>query len=548
MVQIRFPKGKVVQERYVVEDLLGKGGFGAVYRVRDRRVKGNVFALKEMIDPDARQRVSFAFEGELLKRLDHRALPRVYRIFEDHKNNRIYMLMDYIDGPNLERLRYQQPEQRFPLARVMHIMAPISEAVSYLHEQHPPVLHRDIKPSNIIVPVDGDDAVLVDFGIAKEYNQESTTTALRHCSPGYGAPEHYAGGTTTRTDVYSLGATFYTLLTGEVPVDALHRMTQLSARGKDPLVPANTLVPEIPAPIADALQRAMAIDSSERFASVDEFWQALRAHVIEEESLASETEQPDAAQEMAPKQAPEQEEIALPAALPVAASTISTPGETSINHASGSRIFSLALTVLAICALLSGGIFGVSAWQGAQVNHSHKTTAISPKLTQLTAPTPGAISPSPSPIVSPSPTEPTTIFPGLAVNYGGRIHNIPADVDSSLSLQIQQRGMTIAGYMALGPGLLGSGNFSGTVLTNDRIEFLVPTSGKILPLFFQGQIQSDGSLTGEYCSYQQGQCDYDGGGYGTWNAAPLTTHISASVTITSSLGSRGVWRPFVLEQ
>ncbi|MBA2391206.1 MAG: serine/threonine protein kinase, partial [Ktedonobacteraceae bacterium] len=222
-VQVSFPRGKVVRERYIVEEMLGKGGFGAVYRVRDRRVRSNVFALKEVIDPTGHERNRLAFECELLKRLDHPGLPRVYRVFDDERNSRVYMLMDYIEGPNLERLRMQQPEKRFSLPRVMKILSPIVEAMRYLHTQNPPIIHRDIKPANIIVPVagDGDGAVLVDFGIAKEYDQDSTTTAVRHCSPGYGAPEHYARGTNTRTDIYGLAATFYTLLTGNVPVDAL---------------------------------------------------------------------------------------------------------------------------------------------------------------------------------------------------------------------------------------------------------------------------------------------------------------------------------------
>ena len=75
--------GTVVGNRYTVEELLGKGGFGAVYLVRDQRVRGNLFALKEVIDADKKERLRFAFEGEVLKRLDHPALPRVYRVFDD---------------------------------------------------------------------------------------------------------------------------------------------------------------------------------------------------------------------------------------------------------------------------------------------------------------------------------------------------------------------------------------------------------------------------------------------------------------------------------
>ncbi len=225
-----LPTGTIVQERYVIENLLGRGGFGAVYLVRDLRVRGNLFALKEIVDTSKQERERFAFECEVLKRLDHHSLPRVYRVFEDDKNARAYMLMDYIEGPNLEMLRLQQPDKRFPLEQALDMIAPIFDVVSYFHKQEPPIIHRDIKPSNIIVPKTGDEAVLVDFGIAKEYNMDATTTAVRRCSPGYGAPEQYARGTNPRTDIYGLAATLYAILTGVVPVDAFYRMTQICTR------------------------------------------------------------------------------------------------------------------------------------------------------------------------------------------------------------------------------------------------------------------------------------------------------------------------------
>src|SRR6185312_7506969 len=134
-LQIWLPVGCILRERYLIEDLLGQGGFGAVYLVRDLRVKGNLFALKEVIDPDKKDRKRFIFESELLKRLDHRAFPRVYRVFEDETRHRAYMLMDYIEGPNLEKLRLQQPEKRFSLPQVLTLIAPIMDAISYLHSQ-----------------------------------------------------------------------------------------------------------------------------------------------------------------------------------------------------------------------------------------------------------------------------------------------------------------------------------------------------------------------------------------------------------------------------
>jgi len=80
-VQTIIPLGSILRERYVVEGLLGQGGFGAVYLVRDLRVKGNLYALKEAVNPPKKDWERFLFEGELLKRLDHRSLPRVYRVF-----------------------------------------------------------------------------------------------------------------------------------------------------------------------------------------------------------------------------------------------------------------------------------------------------------------------------------------------------------------------------------------------------------------------------------------------------------------------------------
>src|SRR5258705_13633194 len=119
----------------------------------------------------------------------------------------------------------------------------------------PAIIHRHIKPANIIVSPEGPS--LVDFGIAKIYDTDSTTTAIRRCSPGYGAPEQYARGTNQRTDIYGLGATLYALITGQIPVDALYRMTQLGSGHTDPLL--KEPVSQVPQPLTDAIYRAMAI-------------------------------------------------------------------------------------------------------------------------------------------------------------------------------------------------------------------------------------------------------------------------------------------------
>lgn len=547
-VQVNFPRGKVVRERYIVEEMLGKGGFGAVYRVRDRRVRSNVFALKEVIDPSGHERNRLTFECELLKRLDHPGLPRVYRVFDDERNSRVYMLMDYIEGPNLERLRLQQPEKRFSLSRVMRILAPIVEAMSYLHAQNPPIIHRDIKPSNIIVPLagDGDGAVLVDFGIAKEYDQDSTTTAVRHCSPGYGAPEHYARGTNTRTDIYGLAATFYTLLTGSVPVDALYRMTQMGSKHEDPLEPVNVLIPEIPQHIADAIERAMAINSNDRFATVEEFWQALAPDAIAEEDPAPAVlvepavllNEPDADAVLTSSVAPDSEELMHN----------ETP-EVRIHRTRRPVPFMFVLAALILVGLLAGVIFGLSGWSRSEgtsvpaakapstqsIRHSTPSILLTP--TVRLKPTP-ATKNHPTPIsTSQLSPPPAATFPSLVVGYNGSISdqftNPSTDTTMSLS-SIQQRGSSISGYFSVGQGLIGSGNFNGSVTIDKKIQFLVPGNGSIPPLFFQGQIQKNGTLLGTYCSQQNGQCNQANGGFGTWKIMPSSGQRAMNVPATAS--------------
>ncbi|HEU0001197.1 MAG TPA: serine/threonine-protein kinase [Ktedonobacteraceae bacterium] len=272
-VTVRDPNGS----QYVIERVLGKGEFGAVYLVRERDQKKHVFALKEVINPNKDERERFAFEAEVLKRLDYRALPRVHRVFENASLKRVYLLMDYIEGRNLEDLREEQPGKCFSLLVVRDLMAPIVDALIYLHAQDPPIVHRDIKPANIILPVSGE-AMLVDFGSAKEYVPDSTTTMLGHRSPGYAAPEQYRKGTSPATDIYGLGATFYALLTGITPVNAPFRITESWTTGVDPIKPANLLKPEIPVVIAQALQKAMAIAIADRFETVEQLQQALTMH------------------------------------------------------------------------------------------------------------------------------------------------------------------------------------------------------------------------------------------------------------------------------
>lgn len=279
--QMVLPVGAIVQDthgkHYVIEGVLGRGGFSAVYKIRDMRTRQQQYALKEIIDPDVEDRRILTTEAELLMRLNHPSLPHVYQVFENAKLKRIYLLMDYIKGKTLQQLQREQPERRLPLPVILALLAPIVDALDYLRSQHPPVVHRDIKPGNIIVPEGSSQAMLVDFGLAKEYVEDRTTASFRYGTPGFAAPEQYKQGTNLRTDVYGLAATVYSLLTGTVPVDAISRVVEPFER--DPLLRADQVHLAVPAAVGKVIQHAMSLSARQRFASVHEFWQALRLAV-----------------------------------------------------------------------------------------------------------------------------------------------------------------------------------------------------------------------------------------------------------------------------
>ena len=526
-VHTTLSPGSVVKDRYIVEDLLGKGGFGAVYRVRDSRVKGNLFALKEVIDPNKEERERFAFECEVLKRLDHPALPRVYRVFEDTKNIRVYMLMDYVSGPNLEVLRQQQLGKRFSLSHTMKIMSPIVDAVGYLHKQELPIIHRDIKPANIIVPDEWDDSVLVDFGIAKEYEQDSTTTAVRRCSPGYGAPEQYAHGTNLRTDIYGLAATFYVLLTGTIPTDALYRLTQMGSKNTDPLEPVQLLAPHVPQHVADAIHRAMAINSNDRFATVEEFWQALSAQPIAEPSVSIVPVASSKRVEDIPTRLIKPTQNIAPYAA------VSRLVETK-QERRRRRVLPALLALLALLALAIGVIFGTGLFKGLALGQATYSTA-TPKPKTTTAHTTPAVTPTAKPTLTPTSVPPTStsvpttapaaVYPRLSSAYSGQVTNTFVTPNESAPIElrniVQNNGTISSGYFYVTPGygLQGSGNFTGTVLTNRTIQFTVQETA-ILPLFFTGRVGANGAMSGIYYAVNpDGSRNYTQGN-GTWYINP----------------------------
>lgn len=274
--------GEKLVGRYLIEEKLGEGGMGAVYRAHDW-LKDRTVAIKEFrlgnlpseseISPVSSEKTvahqqpaayltrekameQFATEARLLSNLHHPNLPEVLDFFSLGFEG--YIVMTLVEGRSLADWveRYNQPIPE-PIAR--NWLEQILDALIYCHSQD--VIHRDLKPENILLTDEGQ-IYLVDFGIAKLIagSPKATSIGARSFSPGFAPPEQYSGrgGTDGRTDLYSLGAVAYYLLTCQAPMDAADRMA-----GDDP-IPAGHLNPTISLELENFIQHCLQLRKTDR--------------------------------------------------------------------------------------------------------------------------------------------------------------------------------------------------------------------------------------------------------------------------------------------
>jgi serine/threonine protein kinase len=202
---------------YSLMNQVGQGGFGEVYKARDTRYNRFVaikqISLQALSPKDIIQATdSYNREVMLMKGLKHVNLPRMYDHFTDPEH--WYIVLEYIEGETLEEYLDHKKEGLLPVKEVINIGITLSSVLDYLHGQKTPIIFRDVKPANVMRTSRGH-LYLIDFGIARQYKsgQKKDTGVLG--SPGYASPEQYGiAQTNPQSDIYSLGATLQTLLTG----------------------------------------------------------------------------------------------------------------------------------------------------------------------------------------------------------------------------------------------------------------------------------------------------------------------------------------------
>lgn len=276
------PGTKLQTGTYTIGKVLGQGGFGITYQGGEPALRRAV-AIKEFFPQGCmRQRttvqptgsvtaddylsglIRFLDEARVLAKFEHPNIVRVHACFEE--NSTAYMVMELLDGSSLGSLL--QKHKRLPEQEAVSYIRAAGEGLAAVHSAN--LLHRDIKPDNVMIRKDGQ-AVLVDFGSAREFTAGKTRRMTAVLTPGYAPLEQY--GQQARfgvfTDIYALGATLYHLLTGQLPVQSTDR-----AAGVE-LDPPSRLDRKITSSVSAAVMWAMEMKATERPQSVADFLDAL---------------------------------------------------------------------------------------------------------------------------------------------------------------------------------------------------------------------------------------------------------------------------------
>lgn len=287
---LALPEGTVLKGHLKVGKVLGAGGFGITYLAEDKNTHRR-YALKEYVplglcyrkenssflavtssekwEPFEHGKLRFREEAELLREL--RGIPGVVQIFDDFEaNGTAYYMMEYLAGYTVRQLQKMLPEKKIGLTDAVNIILEVGIGLEQVHRQRH-LLHRDISPDNIMCTKNGE-IRLIDFGNAKHLSQEHKNIFSVVLKPGYAPPEQYGQKKEQGvfTDEYSLAGTFYCMVTGKMPPDAMDRVG-----GGIRLVPMNEYEVSVPVAVWKVVEKAMNLNAEARYISVGSFLEAL---------------------------------------------------------------------------------------------------------------------------------------------------------------------------------------------------------------------------------------------------------------------------------
>ena len=277
--------------RYHVEAEIGRGAMGVVYRARDPKID-RIVAIKTIslagIEPSEEQeyRERFAQEARAVGKLAHPGIVTIFDAGEDAETREPFFVMEYVPGHTLSE-QIADAGGRLPFSDALHFGCQIAEALQYAHSQG--VIHGDIKPANILIASDGT-AKIADFGVAHLNQSVATHAGKVFGSPAYMAPEQLNGAEPdVRSDLFSLGVTLYSMLTGFRPFQGNSAQTvSFKVMNVEPL-PVSSLQADLPPDLDEIVQKAIAKDPAERYQSGADFAKDLRAFAANDNSFAEAT-------------------------------------------------------------------------------------------------------------------------------------------------------------------------------------------------------------------------------------------------------------------
>jgi eukaryotic-like serine/threonine-protein kinase len=271
--------GSVLNSRYEIVRRIGGGGMGAVYLAKDRNLGDAPRAVKEMVeahlDPALHEKAigDFKRESLLLTSLEHPSIPTIYDYFYDDQLSRFYLVMKFISGGDLASRLRNAPGGRVDERTVADWGMQTADVLHYLHSRPKPIIYRDLKPANLMIDGNTSRIMLIDFGIARWVKQEEKgVTAVG--TMGYAPPELFGGRVEPRSDVYSLGATMFHLLTGSDPQDNPLLIFDFTKNPRP-----RQIAPSISSEMEMILMRAVEYKPEDRFHSAGQMRDALASHL-----------------------------------------------------------------------------------------------------------------------------------------------------------------------------------------------------------------------------------------------------------------------------